>query len=89
MSTLHQYHWQDFAGFDRGMALIGPADSLVIYGQLTSGASQLLMQDQRLKGIPWYLVNANDDPHMKDHVIDHHKWLDLIIAHDNTCSWKT
>ena len=89
MSTLHHYHWQNMQGLYRGLHLMCPGDSLVIYGQLSTADQQAIMADDSLKTVDWHLVKTGSDPNMGKRLIDHAGWYRLITQHHNSCTWKT
>jgi len=89
MNTLHHYHWQNLAGLYRGLPLMCPDDSLVIYGQLSATEQQSLLNDQTLNAVNWHLVKSGSGPNMGEQLIDHAGWFRLIEQHHNSCTWKT
>lgn len=88
MNTLHMYHWRDIKTVDENLKLMGPFDSLVIYGKLTN--HDLLLLESRFESIKndCYVVNKHHNPNIALRNINHSQWLDLIIKHINTLAWK-
>ena len=89
MSTLHHYHWQNLAGLHRGLVLMCPGDSLVIYGSLSASELQALLNDSALNAVNWHLVKSGPCPNMSEQLVDHAGWYRLLEQHQNSCTWKT
>ncbi len=88
MNTLHMYHWHDEKKLLTNLGLLTQGDSLVIYGTLSD--DDLLSLNHHLTGLKntWYIVNHHKRPHISHQFINESQWLELIIKHKNTLSWK-
>jgi hypothetical protein len=88
MNTLHLCHWQDRKHFTKQSQLLGEHDSLVIYGTLTTSDKSWIQHNMSLSSHPWYLVNNQMQPNIRNHEINNDQWLTLIIEHKNTLTWQ-
>ncbi len=88
MNTLHMYHWRDIATLENNLMLLGMGDSLVIFGSLSEIDIKQITYSLKDIAQPWYVVNNNNHPHISARQIKNEKWLDLIINHRITLTWK-
>jgi hypothetical protein len=89
MSTLHQHHWYNRQSLEAHLTVIGPGDSLVIYGTPDETDYHWLLNHEALPHNRWYLVINPTCPHMQEQLINHQQWLKLITQHHNTFVWKS
>jgi len=88
MNTLHQCHWSSQLHLSSHIHLIGPNDSLVIYGSFGIEDIQSIADFFAETNIIWYLVSQQPHENNNQLMIDHTQWLKLIIDHNNTYTWK-
>lgn len=88
MKTLHMYRWRNTQSLQANKYLLGPQDALVIYGALNDNELQQTKRELALLKNPCYIVKNEKGPHIDQYSINEKDWLELILEHNNSLTWK-
>ncbi|MCX7554958.1 hypothetical protein OS175_13860 [Marinicella sp. S1101] len=88
MKTLHMYRWRNTQTIQANKRLIGPKDTLLIYGPLNDDDLDRIQLELAQLNNPCYVVKNEKGPHIDEYLVNENKWLELILEHNNTLTWK-